>query len=540
MRGSSFLCALFVLFSAIPVSVQAQSFAERLPDATTGSLGALHEEFNIPRGDVDLDGVASFADFLVISMNYELPGEDYGYSDGDINLDGSVDLADFAMHTFNFGQENFRPDPPSRPPNGNLGLSRNDDGFLTVSSAEPVGVGAFEIVSEFGGLSGNAEVASPFIFFLSNTNNRVTIASLSEELSPILDGDYPTFHTSSTDDVEIRWIEPDSYEVYSLPMGDGDALVGRLTPGYTKPWVPPTPIPRQTFEELDAAEDLESLLLIHQEQSIPRGELDGFGIVDDGDLFELEINWGRTVSNYSDGDLNLDGTVGLDDLAIFAANFGQTEWAEDSDRVVEEPADLSLSIDEFGVLQLDSDRVVELGGIELTTTTASDSFLRTWQTDPFEQLAVNEPDVYVAASFFSPVTLSDDVVLRGARLVPDMEHEVTLRWFEAGSYSVFESGPFSLQFEADRSFGDVDGNGVVEFADFLTLANTYGHIVEPSTGADITGDGRVNFYDFLILSHNFGLDAPRAAQVPEPAFGFRFGMLIVSLWFCSFRKRRGL
>ena len=79
---------------------------------------------------------------------------------------------------------------------------------------------------------------------------------------------------------------------------------------------------------------------------------------------------------------------------------------------------------------------------------------------------------------------------------------------------------------------------MVSFADFLDLSETYGQAVEPSTGADITGDGRVNFNDFLILSHNFGIE-PAAQAAAEPTFGFRFGLLLVSLLLCSFRSRRG-
>lgn len=65
--------------------------------------------------------------------------------------------------------------------------------------------------------------------------------------------------------------------------------------------------------------------------------------------------------------------------------------------------------------------------------------------------------------------------------------------------------------------GDLDGNGTVEFADFLILSNTFGNAADPpGSGADIDGDGTVAFADFLILSNNFGQSAA-ASSVPEPS-----------------------
>lgn len=62
--------------------------------------------------------------------------------------------------------------------------------------------------------------------------------------------------------------------------------------------------------------------------------------------------------------------------------------------------------------------------------------------------------------------------------------------------------------------GDTDGNGIVEFPDFLTLS---GNFDQPGgfTDGDSTGDGLVGFEDFLTLSGNFGQTGAVAA-VPEP------------------------
>ena len=68
--------------------------------------------------------------------------------------------------------------------------------------------------------------------------------------------------------------------------------------------------------------------------------------------------------------------------------------------------------------------------------------------------------------------------------------------------------------------GDVDGNNVVEFADFLNLSEAFG-VVGDGLAADFDGNGTVGFEDFLTLSANFGdrcyaLGNGEAVAVPEP------------------------
>ncbi len=63
--------------------------------------------------------------------------------------------------------------------------------------------------------------------------------------------------------------------------------------------------------------------------------------------------------------------------------------------------------------------------------------------------------------------------------------------------------------------GDIDGDGTVQFSDFVILANTFGQNVPPGSGADLDGDGAVQFSDFVILADNFGRTA--ALSAPSPA-----------------------
>lgn len=85
--------------------------------------------------------------------------------------------------------------------------------------------------------------------------------------------------------------------------------------------------------------------------------------------------------------------------------------------------------------------------------------------------------------------------------------------------------------------GDLDGNGNVEFADFLALSANFGQDATSYSQGDIDANGKVEFADFLALSANFGQSASGAAAVPEPTsfLGLALGTLLVG----AIRRRRG-
>ena len=68
-----------------------------------------------------------------------------------------------------------------------------------------------------------------------------------------------------------------------------------------------------------------------------------------------------------------------------------------------------------------------------------------------------------------------------------------------------------------NSMGDLDGNGMVEFADFLVLSANFGAAADSHEQGDIDCNGMVEFADFLALSANFGQSVGAAQSVPEPS-----------------------
>ncbi len=69
--------------------------------------------------------------------------------------------------------------------------------------------------------------------------------------------------------------------------------------------------------------------------------------------------------------------------------------------------------------------------------------------------------------------------------------------------------------------GDLDGNGEIEFSDFLTLSGNFGMSPAVYIDGDFDLDSEVGFTDYLILAGNFGLgfdfNTDTAVAVPEPS-----------------------
>ena len=65
-------------------------------------------------------------------------------------------------------------------------------------------------------------------------------------------------------------------------------------------------------------------------------------------------------------------------------------------------------------------------------------------------------------------------------------------------------GSFEIRIP-DALAGDVNGDGIVGFVDFLVVAFNYGRQVDAAfQDGDFTGDGKVAFDDFLLLSNSYG------------------------------------
>ena len=85
--------------------------------------------------------------------------------------------------------------------------------------------------------------------------------------------------------------------------------------------------------------------------------------------------------------------------------------------------------------------------------------------------------------------------------------------------------------------GDLDGNGMVDFGDFLGLSSSFGTAEVRYDLGNIDLINGVDFNDFLILSSNFGLVlGPTAAAVPEPS---SLALLALGALLLGLVRRRG-
>jgi hypothetical protein len=86
--------------------------------------------------------------------------------------------------------------------------------------------------------------------------------------------------------------------------------------------------------------------------------------------------------------------------------------------------------------------------------------------------------------------------------------------------------------------GDADGNGTVEFPDFVILAATFGNPGQYTQG-DFDKDGNVAFPDFVIQADNFGQSAGGAAAVPEPSTALLAVLSVMGVVVAGRRLRAG-
>lgn len=89
-----------------------------------------------------------------------------------------------------------------------------------------------------------------------------------------------------------------------------------------------------------------------------------------------------------------------------------------------------------------------------------------------------------------------------------------------------------------NTMGDLNGDGEVNFTDFLTLSSNFGTNVVNHEQGDINCDGTVDFQDFLILSSSFGRVVANAETVPEPDGRSVFAIPVVLMAAVARQRRR--
>ena len=130
---------------------------------------------------------------------------------------------------------------------------------------------------------------------------------------------------------------------------------------------------------------------------------------------------------------------------------------------------------------------------------------------------------------YMPLSLTYDPLTQtvsgsvGGVLTPSLHYTasgivgVGMEALEHVSFGVADN--FEVQSVPEPVPGDTNGDGKVDFADLLILAQHYGLMKDATIASgDFNADGSVGFDDLLILAQHYGSTAPPAVitQVPEP------------------------
>ena len=208
-----------------------------------------------------------------------------------------------------------------------------------------------------------------------------------------------------------------------------------------------------------------------------------------GPIFALERDAARNIFSLTDGQLDYSVQVQTqDEFADIATEIqirmeGDTVFAElTSEGVAKYPTIMGMVDEPMVFTQTPTNEgFVEQGAKRLLAEDGT--IIETQVTANFQGVPL--PNAQVREVSMDVLAVSDDFKDVSIQLTS----EVRPRDIEVGE------GPIP---------GDVDGNGIVEFGDFLTLSGNFGQQVEPGTGGDFDNDGTVTFGDFLVLSSNFG------------------------------------
>lgn len=297
---------------------------------------------------------------------------------------------------------------------------------------------------------------------------------------------------------------------------------------------------------------------------LPEGlaELDGFANSPGTNNLLFSTNWEGSISfpnDYSLGNVfNPAGGVALtaEDLVFSYTRPGMTESFSGAVEYTGAVNDLTLVVDESTGQATIQHMTPNVGALELTgysILSASEGL----STDAWTQLGGDftaldpRADAIAEARFDGATAVSNGTSLGLGNIFAGSARDLVFEYSTStndkaiGSVQYVFGGsttePTCNDIAAARAalgvIGDLNGDGAVDFPDFLTLSGNFNAEGVGYEGGDIDCSGVVGFPDFLSLSGNFGAMANGAvASVPEPTTSALLS--IAMLLGLSFRRKR--
>jgi hypothetical protein len=159
--------------------------------------------------------------------------------------------------------------------------------------------------------------------FTVGPNRRISIGvgpiGSTYNVGPLTDcnASYPSVNTRAIQNLELELLAPDGTTVLASAtrngIGFGERIVAPLYPAGGTFYV-------RVFSGAGSTDDVQRYALGLYTESLPPGDTNGDGCVDDSDLLNIMLSYGGTDPRY---DLNGDGIVDDGDLLIVLLNFGR-------------------------------------------------------------------------------------------------------------------------------------------------------------------------------------------------------------------------
>lgn len=228
-------------------------------------------------------------------------------------------------------------------------------------------------------------------------------------------------------------------------------------------------------------------------------------------LFRVDRNTGetRTVVNEP-----VTLQAGASDFLIYEIESSETSWvfADTAPAPTSMSDQFAVEFDSFELLVDGNERVLFRG----TSPTGEDGY---WLTDgtPRGTLKISElPEG--GADVLRRLDAEDNMIFETRNFFQFMDSVIFEATFLTESLrEVLSTQLFSIDLrQRDQILGDIDQNGVVDFLDFLILADHFGHHDVTSREGDLDGDGEVSLADLALLQQDFSKNTVAAVSHGSP------------------------
>lgn len=465
-------------------SVDASDLACIIGAGGAAGLNSLLDATGLIPGDLDGNGSVAFADFLVLSNNFGSTVD--SYTDGDIDGDGSVAFSDFLLLSNNFGSTSAAASVPE-PAGWALGLCSL--GFFAVCRKRRCAKTSFETALParpglrykrlgIGNLGFETCSKSQPRKSKGVANTLVGLTTLIVVLGSLLAP------------ANAQTLSPVK-QIYVSDSSDRDMIAEDLDNG-----------PLADDGDIVARERANQAQDERQVRTFVEFDLDSIStdaVMNPGWSATLVIDFVTRLNTVNDMAVVVGRVLGTSDLGNSDGSLGDSWTTEDGSLPLFEwgrSAGESTAPDftEDLLVVVDNVKTDPLGTRQVDVT----SIVADWVTGEQENNGF---------SFAGDIDAFQGAGLNNARLVVGLP-------------------------------GDFNGDGFVNFADFLILGDNFGgHLDGPVTAGDIDFDGDVDLDDFGEFKAVLAAQAPAQAQaVPEPT-GLQLGVWAFLIWGFALRRK---